>query len=417
MLRHIIAVVLPIIIFSSDLLAVEVTFESLKELVRSKNEMVKSHKLEAQAATEREGHLRRSYLPKVFLRAGFESFEVGSQIKDEDSFFGVETKLNVYNSGRDRLENKVQQLVAQRKQNQIKVVWVNELRHARELYWKIIYLKKEMKLNQDAQNMNLQNLKAANRQIRSGVATSVDRLEFEMKALDLKRDLRNTKAELKTLSNELVTLLGYDIEEPLTIKGGLLAIGKWRETLVHTHESHDFFTRGHELYAQELALRGRQYGRGWAPQVDVYASWNQFTLRQGDDILAGRARRESVVGVRLTMNILDQVFTRNETRALSAEKRAARALAAHKKKKNEAHVEEEFTELSLLESQLADAEVHIAKAEKYHKLVLRQYRLGAKSSPDVLGASERWVSVHRSRNQLLRDFHIARSHVLSKIGK
>ena len=88
-----------------------------------------------------------------------------------------------------------------------------------------------------------------------------------------------------------------------------------------------------------------------------------------------------------------------------------------RKKNNEAHIEKEFAELRLLHNQVHEIEKQIQMAEKYHKITQSEYARGAKNSPDVLGATERLESVKRTKNKLNRDFQIARSHVLTKIGQ
>lgn len=402
--------------FFSPAMAVNVSFESLKGLVESRNGRVLGQKSKVEAAKVREGVFARSYLPQISLNGGYEAFKIGTTTPDQQPYYGLEGVVNVYNGGKDQLQENVQRLKTEIKENEVKITLAEELGRARELFWKIIYLKREKELLDRMRQVNEENLKAANKRISSGVATPSDRLEFEMKRLDLKREIKLTGAEEKSLSYDLLVYLGYEAHEPLSLTGDLEHLDEWEYDLKHTHEDHDFFTKPAVLLAQELQIQKQQKKRVWVPRVDLYAGLYQFNQRE-EDPASERERRESVVGVKLTMNLFDRFSARSEARALESEASAATALSAFRKKQNEAHIEKEFLELKTLHEQVHESEKHIVMAEKYYNATQVEYTRGAKNSPDVLSATERLEEVTRAKNKLVRDFQIARSHVLSKIGK
>jgi outer membrane protein len=117
------------------------------------------------------------------------------------------------------------------------------------------------------------------------------------------------------------------------------------------------------------------------------------------------------------MNISNLIDSQGEALALSKESLAAERIVRSKRLEVDSHMASEIEELRYLHDQIHDAEVNILRAEKYYKITLSEYARGAKGSPDVLGASEKLFQTKTRRIEIIRDFQIAKTHVLSKIGK
>jgi outer membrane protein TolC len=106
-----------------------------------------------------------------------------------------------------------------------------------------------------------------------------------------------------------------------------------------------------------------------------------------------------------------------EAAALAKEASADKKRADLKRREAEAHLESELGELRLLHDQIHSAEENVVRAERYYKLTQSEYGRGVKNSPDVLGASEKLFENKLKRLEIIKDFQIAKSHVLAKIGK
>ena len=395
---------------------VKVSFGDLKALVESQNERVQSAKSELGAAKAREGHLTRSFLPKIEAHAAQESFKTGTQNQKSQPDYGAEASVNLFNGGRDRLRENELETRSKRKEFEVKTNLADELARARELYWTIIFNKNNLLLLKEALDVNSANVKAAQRRIGSGVGTQTDRLEFEMKAIELKREVSETELRVKADSRDLLIMLGFEPEDSLTTDSELSHGGEWESAIRHTHEDHDFLVKPAELQALEAEAAAKEASRNWIPRLDAYAGWNQYNQREEDPSEA-KERQETVVGLRLKMNIFDGFSSQREARALRMEAAAANHIANYKRKSNEAHVEREFEELKLLHDKVHEADENIKSAQSYYRLTQSEYSRGVKNSPDVLGASEKLFGMKLKRLEMIRDFQIARSHVLSKIGK
>ncbi len=395
---------------------VRVKFEDLKPLIEGRNEQVQSSREEAKGSKRREGHFSRSFLPQIEAHAAQETFKTGTQSQKTQPEYGVEASVNLYNGGRDRIREKVFKLRSERKEFEVKASISTELAKARELFWTIAFHKNSKSLIKEMLEVNTRNLRAAQRRIKSGVATAIDRLEFEMNAIDLKRDLDQTELLIQAESRELLILIGHEPDDSLIIESELEHSDEWESEIKHTHKDHDFLVRPAELIAIEAETAAREASRSWLPKVDAYAGWNQFNQRE-EEPADETERRETVIGLRLKMSAFDWISSSHEADALRSEAAAAVLLANYKSKKNEAHVEREFDELKFLHAKVHEADENIVSAKKYYQLTQSEYGRGVKNSPDVLGASEKLFAMKLKRLAMIRDFQIARSHVLSKIGR
>jgi len=136
-----------------------------------------------------------------------------------------------------------------------------------------------------------------------------------------------------------------------------------------------------------------------------------------EDFTDAKDRQETVLGLRLSLSLGEALTSRAEQAALLAEAQAAKAQASFAKRSVENHIHSEMNELKLLHSFVHEADGNIKRAERYYQLTQSEYTRGVKNSPDVLGASEKVFEARKRRLEILRDFQIAKTHVLSKIGK
>lgn len=416
-MRILIAATLGMAISVAAPAATPLSFASLKAFVESKNERVHGKKLEHEAAKYRRGSYARSYFPTAELYAAQESFKKGPLPRKSQPAYGAELRVNVFNGGRDLLEDERRTMVAERKRMEGVSTLAFELGRAREIYWTVLYLRDFTALLEGARRTSQESLKAAERRIKSGVATEADRVEFEIQDMDLKRELERATLELANQKRNLAVVLGLEADAGLEFPEVLAHEHDWEKALDHTEQDHEFLVKPLLLQAQEADVQARAQRRAWLPKLDAFAAYNQYNQREEDGFALARDRTESVVGLRLSMNPFDNFFSSRESAALVAEADAAMAQAAYGTREVENHLHGEIAELKLLHAQVHSAEENIQRAERYYRLTQSEYTRGVKNSPDVLGASEKLTLMRQRRLEIVRDFQIAKSHVLSKIGK
>ncbi|MBL7543041.1 MAG: TolC family protein [Bdellovibrionaceae bacterium] len=397
---------------------VDIKYESLKNLLEQRQTKLEAHRLEADAMKLRkDGHLGRSFLPSFELYAGQESFKKGLGTQKSQPGYGVEANLNLYNGGKDRLSADIYDLGWQKKNLQYRRISADELLLVRKLYWEILYAKEKIALLEGQTKLNEQNSASALKRIRSGVATESDKMEFEIKAVDLKQDLEMSKLQLKIQTDELKVLLNVNEKSEVKLPDTIGHQHTFEESVKHSHEDHELISKESDVQASINEFTSQKEANLWRPKLDVVAGFHQFNQREEPEFSTDEERRESFVGLRLSLSIPEGLNSLKESQALAQEATAYRRLADFQRKQAHAHVESEIAELKLLHSQIHDAEENIQRAEKYYQLTLSEYARGVKNSPDMLSASEKIFEVKNRRLQILKDFNLKQAHVLAKIEK
>lgn len=393
-----------------------VSSENLKKLLEEKNSRIIAAKYEAQAAEDRRGYLTRSFLPSFELYAGQDQFRSGRDPVKSQPTYGAEARLNLFRGGRDALESENRDLDSEKRQVQAVRIAAEELEKTRALYWNLIYLKEKSGILNSALDVNKQNLGAAQRRIKSGVATDSDRFEFEMKDVELRQDIARMNLDLNNQSKQMTVVLGLDEGDSILTAEKLNHDHEFMESLKHTGKDHLFLYREHEIEAQQRQVRAKSRSRAWWPSIDAFASYNQYNERE-KEFPNAEDRTESVIGVRAHFSFPEGFDSVNEASALRKESQAQSALGDLQKREVEVHLSTEMSELKFLHDLVHEAEENISRAERYYKLTQSEYGRGVKNSPDVLGAADKLLAMRLRRLEIIRDFQLSKAHILSKMGK
>jgi len=406
-----------LLLFNFQSQAVEVTSNNLKTLLEQKNSRILSSKHQIQAAKEREGILMRSFMPSLRLSASQESIKTGisDQFKTQP-VYGADATLNLYNGGRDSFESEIRKTNTQLHSVQAEQILNMELQKVRSVYWEILYLKNKAQLLNDAVEINKSNTSAATRRIRSGVATNTDQLEFDMEAVNLKRELEFTGIQLNNATNMLYVLLNFDASEKLEFK----------EELLHEHEidamfnksanNFEFQYKNLELTSELNNLHASKEKRSLLPKIDAFASYYQFNQRE-KDFVNEDYRDEYAFGLRITLDLPAGLKSNRDAASYYYQAKSAEALAHIQKKEVETHMVNERNELNFLHEQVHNADENIKRAQAYYKATQSEYNRGVKNSPDVLAASQRFYEMKHKRLEIVRDFQVAKGHLMAQMGK
>ncbi|UOF01902.1 TolC family protein [Bdellovibrio reynosensis] len=395
---------------------VVVSSKNLRTLVETRNERVKAKEFEYQSAKLKVGSWARSYLPTLELYGAQESFKKGTAETKSQPTYGAALNMNLYNGGQDKLTEARHELASERKSYEKAVTLAEQLSEAQAIYWDILYRRDYLILVKQAQELNATNLKSAVRRIQSGVATETDRIEFEMRDIELKQILDEATLAQKNQINMLKLFLGYEEEASLQFSESLEHDHDWQGLIQHSEKNHDFLIKPVELLSEELKIEGKARQRYFLPKLEAYAAYNQFNQREEDPADEGE-RQETVIGLRLTMNLFDGFKSQRESSALKAEAQAIEMEARFKKRELDLHLHAEMEELNLLHGQVHDAEQNIKHSEKYFKLTQSEYARGVKNSPDMLSASEKLFATQVKMIEIIKKFQVAKAHLLAKLGK
>lgn len=393
-----------------------VTPDNLKSLLEARNPNLKAQELELQASQKKQGSLVRSFLPSVEVYGVQETFKVGRLQEKNQPAYGAELKVNLFNGGRDFLESKARGLDSLQKKSENERQLAENLLSARSLYWNLLYTQEVLRQLQKAVDINQQNLKLAEKRIQSGVATQTDRFEFEMKTTDLNQELKELELSYLLQLKELGLMLDLKSDEKIVLPNKMEHQHDYEKLLSHSEKDHDFLYQEIQHNADATKLRAKKEARSYWPKLDAYAAYNQFNERE-EELTNAKDRTESVVGLRMTISLSQGLEAERQAASQKLHAQALQHQADYRKREIEIHIENEMDELKLKHNQIHAAEENTARAEKYYNLTKAEYSRGVKNSPDVLGASEKLFETRRKYLAIIRDFQIAKSHVLSKMGK
>lgn len=390
--------------------------ENLETLLNEKSPRVTAAKLEVEAADSRTGSLSRSFIPSLDMYASQESFKSGTAEQKSQPAYGAEVRLNLYNGGADRLENEVRELEVTKRGFLSKKTVAEELLKARQIYWQMSFLNKKRELLTKTLDLNNSNLQRALKRIRSGVATDSDRFEFEMKDVDLRREIKQTDLELKNLSQEMNLLLNLPAENTFKLTQELGHEHEFIKELKAEEGQNTFWYQGQKIEADQKNISARQFSQGLWPKLEAFASYNQYNERE-KEFSDSANRTESVVGLRLRLQLADGFTALQDAAAYKKQAVAEQRLAEFEKSSLAVALENETRRLVFLHDQVHEAEENISRAERYYQLTQSEYTRGVKNSPDVLGAAEKLYERRHKYFEILRDFQLSRSQALAVLGK
>ncbi|KYG61399.1 hypothetical protein AZI86_16935 [Bdellovibrio bacteriovorus] len=390
--------------------------ENLESLLKEKNTRVSAAKLNVEAAESRTGYLGRSFIPSVDLYASQESFKMGQAEQKNQPTYGAEVRLNLFNGGADRLENDVRHLEVSKRGFQSQKTVAEELLKARNLYWQMSFLTKKKELLGKTLDLNSSNLQGALKRIRSGVATDSDRFEFEMKDVDLRRELKQTDLELQNLSQEMNLILNLPPDNGYKLTQELGHEHEFIKELKPQEGQNSFWYLEQQTEAEQKTLSAQQSGRSLWPKLEAFAGYNQYNERE-KEYPESSDRTESVVGLRLRLNLADGFTALQDSSSYKKQALAEQRLAEFQKNSLSVALENETRRLHFLHDQVHEAEENINRAERYYKLTQSEYARGVKNSPDVLGAAEKLYERRHKYFEILRDFQLSRSQALAVLGK
>lgn len=386
-------------------------FEDLPKLVRERNDNVRAAEIIHQAQKERSGYLTRSFLPKVSATAGHEKYQIGSDPSENQGYWMVEGRVNIYRGGRDKLESEVRHSNEKIAKYEFTRDYQSELKEARRSYWKLVSVGKLIKDRKEALKANENYIKSSRRRTGAGISTNADTLQFELHRTMLQQDIKKLTLEQDLLRNRLSVAIGWDEHETINVA----------EDFPHPPDNKpdvpplkpEANTSLQIAAAQEKRERARsKQGKSWwLPHVDIYSSYGVPSLSD-EHVLAVRKETEWTAGVQIGIDLGAGLETRNEGRAKELEAKAERLKSKHRQREVTAADHELRHDLILLHELIHDADRDISRAETFLKLTYSEYNRGVKNGPDLLEALKGLYEFRERRTSLYREYHETQSSLL-----
>lgn len=396
-------------------------FENISDYVIGYNNDYKGSLQERDSQKALTGYLKRSFLPafKVSTGTANTSESLGKKTQNYN-FLEADVDLNIFNGGRDRLEENARLTSFRLSNVRSEQVKYDNLTYARELYWDLVYQKEVTRILNAAISLILDNQKAAQKRISGGIATSTDRIDFEQSELQYKQDLQKSEILYENIQRELVALLNFPVGTSLKID----------ELIPHSHDhsnnefaSTEFNSEIHrdsQFYSETSQLfnfEKNKLSRWWTPNLDLYAGMtrrtndlnheNAFTVVQENGFIGG---------IRLTFE-----FDGFNNKSVSSSKYYQAMANDYYKKQRKLELDARYSNamklFTLNHNLVHSSEENIKKSEYYLKNTRDEYLRGIKNSPDVLQASQRLITAQVRYAEIKKDYQLAKVEILGLVGK
>ncbi|MBL7665623.1 MAG: TolC family protein [Bacteriovoracaceae bacterium] len=389
-------------------------YDDLETLIKTKNKKVAATNLELSGVEKRLGYLKRSFIPTGEAWVGQEKFETGPYESMNEPMYSLRANLNLYRGGRDSLEEAARKAQKMSMEMQSQQVLQNELFEVRAFYWELVFLKEISKLYENTLELNQNNLSKALKRINSGLATKVDKLEFEISETQLKQDMARIAVSISTSQRRIAALLGVEPETQF-------------ETLDLVPHDHDDSTPSQTMdfnlfrdvqfelaNKMDFEARGEILKRWWTPKVDIYAESMLLNFRERS-FYTQNDQIDNAFGIKLTFSF-DGFQDQYDGEALVAKSLAAQFRAEQVKLEIEADFNTAKQELRLIHDLIHEGEKNVEKGAQYLRQTLDEYSRGVKNSPDVLSATLKQLEFKKRFAELRKDYAIAKAQVQSLLA-
>lgn len=396
-------------------------FENITDYITENNNDYKGSLRERDSQKELTGHLKRSFTPTLKAEVGTANTAESLRRKTQNyNYFETNVDINLFRGGRDNLEENARLSslrVSNLRSEQIKF---DNLNHARELYWDLVYQKEVIKILEAAVTLVQDNQKAAQKRISGGISTNTDRIDFEQSELQYKQDLQKSQILYENIQRELVAILNLP-------SGGTL---KTQELVPHTHDhtknefvnsefkpeihrDFQFFDEKNKLFTFEKT----KFSRWWTPELDIYAGVARRTDSLNQENAYTVVQENGFIGgIHLTFE-----FDGFNNQSISSSNYYQALANDHYKKQKMLELDAQYINamklFTLNHDLVHSSEENIKKSEHYLKNTRDEYSRGIKNSPDVLQASQRLITAQVRYAEVKKDYQLAKVEILGLIGK
>jgi outer membrane protein len=396
-----------LLVISNAYAAIVVDEKKVSELINQNPELL-NFKERMSAAEQIKGSLTRSFLPKVSLSYGREKYSTGPYHGVNQPFGGIEASLNLFNSGRDKIEN-------EKRNKEANIANIDSIISKSTILAEVIrsmshyaYLEEIQDILKEAIKLNDSNLQRAQKRINAGLASRTDLLDFKYQEIVLNQEVLSIEYEQGVVSRLIATLLGQDPIESVEVNFVNAHPEHGKEETLSLQVKESLILKRATLFTEVANLERKQAKKWWTPSLDVYTYALRFTEKEReysdpDD------RNDTTIGFRFTLPIFDggEGLRAAEAHAMLA--RAQENLARSKQLEIDREIQNAVNKLNLAHTLIHGSEDNVEIMNEYRKGILSEYIKGIKNSPDVLQASQRWIEAKTRFAEVKKNYQFAKA--------
>ena len=361
-----------------------------------------------QSAERLKGTLVRSFLPKVNLTYGQEQFTTGPYHRLTQPYGGIEAEINLFNSGKDAIENEARVKEARLHQLDLEITQAKLLSEVKVALSQMAYLNEVEAILLEAVKLNAQNISGARKRIDAGLATRTDLIDFNHQKLSLNQELQAIKFEKGVITRLIAVLLGIDPKVPVRVEYSNLHPEHHHEEEGEIHVKGSKILKKANLYADIAKLQQAKAERWWGPRLELYTYALRFTQKEREYPEPGE-RNDVSFGFRFSLPLFDGGEGNRQGQSQAALARGAEQALRQRSLEVEKDTQNAIRKLELAHTLIHGAEESVKLMTDYRLAVINEYVRGIKNSPDVLQATSRWVEAKSKFAEVKKNYQIAKA--------
>lgn len=393
-----------------------ITANDITTVYRKYSKQSEPERLLTEARKKEQGHFMRSFLPSLEASYSREAFRESGFPSAASYGWGAEGRISLFNGGRDYLEEQVREKKTEKAIADLNIKDQEVLLAIRKAFWSVVFNQSLVKTIEKALADNDEILRLADKRIRAGVASNVDRLDFRLNGIRLKQDLQKAKNELRNSENQLRGQLMISDTDKIIIQQEMLddhQIISNLDTKNSELKRNPTFTAIQAQSEIEWNL-ARINSRWFLPKLDLYAGYEKPSLRQ--DSTGGFGLSQWYTGLELKFSLGEVATSIALRQARDIEAKAHLQLKENTYQVNKNSFVALSENIKALHELFHDAESSVKEAEAYVTRILKEYDKGVKNSIDALNATRQAYDARREGLSILRDYKFAISEFYRLTG-
>lgn len=414
--KLLISLVLLFSLISNHVLAevIVLRYDDLPMHVKENNQNVKAKKNLRKASKARTNHLSRSFLPEVNALGGVQNYKSGTFNSRTDPYLSINSSINLFRSGKDYLENKIRRYEHQISMLNLNNEYLKQLTEARYHYLHSIYYSNRLTTKKIIYSEAQSLIRQTRAKIQTGLVSQSELGAIRLYADRLQAEIILLEEDFEHTIDELKVALGLSLNTKVKVKlQHNLVHGK------HSFSAHDVTNNPALLKLQALAdvsnEKSKKHNRWWAPEIDVYGSYNIYTFPERE-YASITDRDEYVVGAQIKIPFFDKLTSHSEGKSEKFRKKALDKEAGYLKSKLEALVKKQLHGLKIRHKLLHNSERTLNTARSYISKLKEEFQNGVKNSTDIISAYEAFDLRSQNFNEYTKEYFTLEANLLALIG-
>jgi outer membrane protein TolC len=332
----------------------------------------------------RVGHLERSFRPRVRVETGYESYSSPVLEDNQSPYLVAEASVNLYRGGQDVLAGEIANLGTEIAE----LTFVEQQHHlvfkSKRLFWQIAGYQERLRLI-NRQNEWLMSIRdRILRKINNGVAPPSDREVWRMAVDELAFDKRALEHILTRKKSSLGYLLGMPPGEVAKLQTHYQEV--WQTPVVRLLDEAEHSSAHVKILAtraEKLKLEARKKELYFRPSIELWGQTGQAAYRHRE-FSDPADRRESVIGLRVSLPLSQWWTADADVKALSHEAAANVSERQNQQRKLSAHYDILKQQLHEAQDLLEQARQLAARHKKLFDRRLDEYERGIRTTPELI---------------------------------